>query len=68
MELVNWFSSTGPLMFIVIVWVGVMVFLRWKMQGGSQNAVKKQTALLEQQLVVLREINETLKQLRASRG
>ena len=68
MELVNWFSSTIPLMFIVIAWGALMVFLRWKMRGGNQKVLEKQQELLEQQLVVLREINETLKQLRASRG
>jgi hypothetical protein len=68
MELVNWISNAGRLVFFVVACVALLVFLRWRMRGGSQKALEKQNQLLEQQLVVLREISETLKQLRESRG
>jgi hypothetical protein len=45
-----------------------MIFLRWKLRSGNQKALEKQNQILEQQLAVLREISETLRQLRATRG
>lgn len=52
------------------VWVAIVIHiissLRWRRR--TQRLVERELELQEQQLAVLREINETLKQLREWRG
>ena len=59
----NLIANSLPFLIIVILWVIIVVWIKRR----SKISETKLTELLEQQLTVLREINETLKQLRESR-
>jgi len=63
----TWIWNGLPLLLILVIWVLIMTkFKKWSSPYGV--LMEKQNELIEQQLTVLREINETLKQLRESRG
>ena len=67
-DFANLIPNAFPWLIMIVVWVALMIFLRWKLRSGNQKALEKQNQILEQQLAVLREISETLRQLRATRG
>ena len=67
--MLNWGNLIILLM--ALFWIAYAVYYmiqHRKWQIKTRKHVERSLELEEQQLVVLREINETLKQLRASRG
>jgi predicted acyltransferase (DUF342 family) len=59
--------NASPLLIFLIIWIAYVIYYRGR-QNKVQKLVERELELQGQQLAVLREINETLKQLRESRG
>ena len=63
----NWVGSGLPILVLLAFWVVFMMQMRGKGKGGWFSAYRRQNELLEQQIEVLRQTNELLKKLVATR-